>query len=241
MKKIIIWVLSQLSKIIWYLIPSQIQKKYLSISGDLNIYDIYKKEEIINSYNYYKKHMQKSILLDTDEIRRYSIKKSLLNDKAGVKFNLEFGVYTGSSINLLSEFCHKIYGFDSFQGLRDDWSGTTFKSGSLNLNKKLPNVRQNVTLVQGWVEQTLENFLREHNPVINFCHIDLDIYTSSAFVLKKIKPFMGERAIILFDELYNYPGWECGEHKALKEVFNEKEYDFIAFSTTGSQAAIQLK
>lgn len=240
-KKKIIWFLSQLSKVIWFLTPTQIQKKYLNISGEISVYDLYRREEIINSYNYFKKHIQKSVLLDTDEIRRYSIKKSLKNEMVSEKYNLEFGVYTGRSINLISEFCHKIYGFDSFEGLNYDWYGTSLQSGSLNKNRKLPKVRNNVVLVEGWVEKTLENFLQEHSPVINFVHMDLDIYEPSVYVLKKIKPFLGSGAVILFDELYNYPGWENGEFLALKEVFNEEEFRYIAFSITGAQAAIQLK
>ena len=31
------------------------------------------------------------------------------------------------------------------------------------------------------------------------------------------------------------------EHKALKEVFDEKEYEFISFSIDGPQAVIQFK
>ena len=35
---------------------------------------------------------------------------------------------------------------------------------------------------------------------------------------------------ILFDELYNFTGWEVGEYKALIETFEESEYSFKAFS-----------
>jgi hypothetical protein len=34
----------------------------------------------------------------------------------------EFGVHSGSTINTLSSFCEKIYGFDSFEGLPEDWN-----------------------------------------------------------------------------------------------------------------------
>jgi hypothetical protein len=240
--KFFILFLHQVSKIIWHLIPKQIQKLFLGISGELNIYDIYKKEEILNSYNYYKKYLQTSVVLEhTDEIRRYSVINSLENDKENVKYNLEFGVYTGRSINLFSKYCKKVYGFDSFEGLSHDWIGTRIARGHLNLNKKLPKVNYNVSVIQGKVEETLENFLRQHSPVINFVHLDLDIYEPTVYVLKKIKPFLDSKAIILFDQLYNYPGWELGEHRALNEVFSKEQYSFIAFCTTGSQASIKLK
>ena len=242
MKFFFIYFLHQVSKIIWHLVPKQIQKKYLDISGDVNVYDIYKKEEILNSYNYFKKYLQTSAVLEhTDEIRRYSVISSLENDKENDKYNLEFGVYTGRSINLFSKYLKKVYGFDSFEGLSHDWLGTRITRGHLNLNKKLPKVNYNVNLIQGKVEETLENFLRQHDPVINFVHLDLDTYEPTVYVLKKIKPFLDSKAIILFDELYNYPGWEHGEYRALNEVFSKEEYKFIAFCTTGSQVSIKLK
>ena len=59
-------------------------------------------------------------------------------------------------------------------------------------------------------------------------------------ILEKIKPFLANRAIIIFDELYNFPGWDVGEYKALNEVFNENEYKFLSFAKNGQQAVIQL-
>ena len=74
---------------------------------------------------------------------------------------------------------------------------------------------------------------------INFVHIDVDTYDTSNFILKIIKPFLNDGAIILFDELYNCIGWEENEYKALIENFNEKEYDYLAFSKEGSQVLIK--
>ena len=77
-------------------------------------------------------------------------------------------------------------------------------------------------------------------PKINFVHIDLDTYESTKFVLKNIKPFLCKNSIILFDELYDFLGWDEGEYKALKEVFDETEYKFLAFSKHGNQSVIQV-
>ena len=60
------------------------------------------------------------------------------------------------------------------------------------------------------------------------------------FVLETIKPNLINGAIILFDELYNFEGWDVGEYKALTEVFDEKDYKFISFSTDTAQAAIKI-
>ena len=70
--------------------------------------------------------------------------------------------------------------------------------------------------------------------------MDVDTYESSKFILEKIKPNLVKGAIILFDELYNFEGWDVGEYKALTEVFREDEYKFVSFSIDTSQAAIKI-
>ena len=71
--------------------------------------------------------------------------------------------------------------------------------------------------------------------------MDMDTYSPTKFTLEKIKPYLVKDAIILFDELYNYLGWEYGEYKTLKEVFKENEYIYKAFVINNVQCAIQIK
>ena len=71
--------------------------------------------------------------------------------------------------------------------------------------------------------------------------MDLDTYESSKFVLQSIKPYLIDKCIILFDELYNFSGWDVGELKALNETFDEKEFFYKAFSETKSRVVIQVK
>ena len=70
--------------------------------------------------------------------------------------------------------------------------------------------------------------------------MDLDTYESSKFVLEKIKPYLIKNCVVVFDELYNYPGWDVGEYKALKETFNDNEYKYLAFAAEGTSCAIQI-
>ena len=70
--------------------------------------------------------------------------------------------------------------------------------------------------------------------------MDLDTYESSKFVLNKIKPYLIKDAVILFDELYNYAGWDVNEYKALQETFDESEYKYRAFEGVGCQVVIQI-
>ena len=113
--------------------------------------------------------------------------------------------------------------------------------GSFNLNKKLPKLNDNIEVIVGWVEDTLDNFLKKHNPKIKFVHLDMDTYSPTKFVLKKIKPYLVKDAIIVFDEFYNYIGWQNGEYKALKEIFKETEFEYKAFIiNNNSQAVIKI-
>ena len=118
---------------------------------------------------------------------------------------------------------------------------TSLPKGHFNLNKKVPKLNSNVEPVVGWVEDTLEEFLIKHNPKINFVHLDMDTYSPTKFTMEKLKPYLVKDAIILFDQLYNYIGWENGEYKALKEVLNENEFEYKGFRVNSTQAVIQIK
>ena len=205
-------------------------------------YSMFKDEEMVKCYEHFKKFFKTSVFLTTTKLtREYAIKESLANDVDKNKFYLEFGVHTGGSINFFSKHVNHIYGFDSFEGLREDWHGTIdLTKGTFNRKKILPNTSSNVTLISGWVQDTVENFLKEKNPKINFVHMDLDTYESSKYVLEVIKPYLVKNCIIIFDELYNYPGWDVGEYKALNEVFDEKEYKFLAFAAEGTASVIKI-
>jgi len=159
---------------------------------------------------------------------------------------LEFGVFKGKTINLFSKILKKykakIYGFDSFEGLNEDWVGTRMTKKFFSNNGKIPNVHKNCFLIKGRVQDTLDDFLKKNkNLKINFLHMDLDTYPSTKYVLKKIKKKLANNAIILFDELYNMEGWRVGEFKALTEEFKKKEYKYLAFSSDREQVVIQYK
>ena len=209
-----------------------------------NSYNLYLDEEIKKSYQYFKKYFGNSIFLDKVEIKKYAIDKALkFHGSDENSFCLEFGVYIGRSINIISSRMgnKKLYGFDSFVGLKEDWKGSSLKAGHFNLNENLPKVNSNCILIKGWINETLPNFISENNVKnVSFVHVDVDTYETTKFILETLKPMMKKNSIILFDEIYDIPGWEVGEYKALKEVFNENEFSFIAFSKNGGQAVVQL-
>ena len=75
-----------------------------------------------------------------------------------------------------SKYVNKLYAFDSFEGLREDWVGWQDPAGTFNLDKKVPKLNANVIPIVGWVQDTLDNFLEEKKPKINFVHMDMDTY-----------------------------------------------------------------
>jgi len=239
LKKKIIFILKKISSIIYYLVPEQFKnrpEKLLKLK--LN-------QDLANeTFSYFKENFKDSVIfeeLGRKKIREYAIKNALLNDKNKEYHFLEFGVYQGKSANYFSKFVNKLYCFDSFEGLREDYVGTPLPQGSFNLNKKIPNLNTNVEPIIGWAEDTLDHFLKKHNPKINFIHFDMDNYVPTKFVLKKIKPYLVKNSILIFDELYNYPGWKNGEFKALKEEFKEDDFKYKAFNLYGKQCVIQIK
>ena len=171
-----------------------------------------------------------------------------INENKSFKDNaiLEFGVGRGVSIKYFSERLKKnelkIAGFDSFDGNPDVWPGTDNMIGASDQSGKIPkNLKSNVEIIKGLIENTLEEFLiKKQIKKIAFVHIDVNIYSASSFILKKLKPYFKKNTIILFDELVNYPFWWLnGDYKALKENFNDDEYEFIEFDRT-KRAAIKI-
>ena len=204
-----------------------------------NPFEAFRRDETKESYQYFKKFFYNSVLLlSVEDIRNYAIKKSLeLSETNKKSMFLEFGVHRGESINLFANHLKKknkkIFGFESFQGQPNDWPGYIREKGFQKLDKRnISTFSSNVDIIEGLVEDTLENFLKKHHEEkIIFVHMDLDYYPSTKFVLTKIKPFLANNAVILFHALHNYSGWKNGVIKAINETFNENEIEFIAFSS----------
>lgn len=153
---------------------------------------------------------------------------------------LEFGVFSGKTINLISsKFTEEtVWGFDSFEGLPEDWiraknEGTapTRPKGHFSV-EKLPVVNSNVRLVKGFFRDSLPQWITEHNSPIKFLHIDCDLYSSTKEVLTILNNQITPGTIIVFDEMYpwrlynTFDLWEECEFKALKEWINENDREF---------------
>ena len=200
---------------------------------------------IKSSSEYAEKHMTEAIMfLKQDNLRNYCadlLKEELIKDR----YYLEFGVYKGRSINLFSSRIPEItfYGFDSFEGLQEDWKGWMLPKGSFNLNGVLPKVNKNVALYKGWFNKTLPVFLNEnkHNK-IRFIHIDCDTYESTKYLFETLGDKIDNNTYILFDEYFGYRGWEMGEYKAFQEFITAKNisYKYVGFADTNTLVKLSL-
>lgn len=153
---------------------------------------------------------------------------------------MECGVFTGRSINAMAKNFpeRKLFGFDSFEGLSEDWAGVDLGAGAFDLEGKLPKVEENVTLIKGWVDDTLPGFFKKNKGTIAYLHVDTDTYTPARTILSLAKERFRKGTIVLFDELIGYPFWEEGEYLALTQELPRDSYEYIAFSQM--QAAIRI-
>jgi hypothetical protein len=71
--------------------------------------------------------------------------------------------------------------------------------------------------VKGWFEATLPGFLAAHPEPVALLHLDCDIYSAAAFVLRQLLSHgrLVAGSVIIFDELFNYCGFENHEIRAL--------------------------
>jgi hypothetical protein len=146
----------------------------------------------------------------------------------------EFGVWNGASINHFARRLapRRVHGFDSFEGLAEDWAGAACPKGTFDRGGVLPAVEPNVELVKGWFDATLPGFLAAHPEPFAFVHVDCDTYPAARSALASIGGRLVPGTVIVFDEYFGYRGWRAGEHKAWRELVDARliEADYIGFS-----------
>ena len=155
---------------------------------------------------------------------------------------MEFGVFTGGTIRFMAKKKpnEHFHGFDSFEGLPEDWFGMPLIKNSFSLSGNLPRVPENVSLYKGWFNQTLATWHEKNLDNVAFMHIDCDLYSSTVDILEALKDRMQFGTIILFDEYFNYSNWENHEFKAWQEfvVKYQIQYEYIGFDR--QQVAVKI-
>ena len=153
---------------------------------------------------------------------------------------LELGVGRGKSIRWLASYTDRtVHGFDSFDGIPEYWNGNP--AGAF-AQRKLPKVPENVVLHRGTFDASLPEFLAANPEPVSFLHVDCDLYGSTVTIFQQLGARLQPGAIVLFDEYFNYPGWQEHEHKAFKEFVAASgvRYEYVAYSVTGQQVAVRI-
>lgn len=121
---------------------------------------------------------------------------------------LEFGVASAASfkwwLNTNKNEGSFFAGFDTFEGLPEQW-GSFFQKGAMSF--QMPDISDPRTIFRkGLFQHTLPDFLNEKNSIINnseyvrVIHLDADLYSSTAFTLSQVYPYLRKGDLILFDE-----------------------------------------
>lgn len=145
-------------------------------------------------------------------------------------FWAEFGVFRGNTLKfatdtLLQEpmvsrvFKGPFAGFDSFEGLPEDWRERfpkgTFRDGDVYnfVRNRLP---PEVELYKGWFQDTITQFKANHpNIPAAFIHHDGDLFLSTTITFQLLSDRIVPGTHMIFDELLGYKGYEKHELLAL--------------------------
>lgn len=151
----------------------------------------------------------------------------------------EFGVQDGRTLIPLAEKLapRTIYGFDSFEGLPEDWCGTCPK-GSFKADPNALQLPANAELVIGLYQEALPNFLATTDAPIAFAHLDSDLYSSTKYVLTEIGHRLAKGAILIFDDIIGTEVFHNHVARAVAEWLTETGYDFQVIGMRHRSAAI---
>lgn len=166
-----------------------------------------------------------------------SLAERIKNEKV---LYLEFGVYEGYTLRrwarLLENKSTKLFGFDSFEGLPENWDALR-PQGTFDVQGMIPTYDDpRVSLCRGWFSDTLPNFiLPEHERLV--IHLDADLYSSTKFVLDTLSSKISAGTIIIFDQLCD----RMHELRAWDEFIqkSQRKFRFAAATLNLEQVAFE--
>ncbi len=156
---------------------------------------------------------------------------------------LEFGVFEGASIGQWCALNHnpgsRFFGFDSFEGLPEDWHSGKRK-GAFSTGGKLPQIEDpRVSFVAGWFQQSLRGFLASYRPQSQLViHVDCDLYSSTLYCLTALDPMISPGTLIVLDDFFD----ALHVYRALTDYCSAylRQYKIVARTHELGQAAIVM-
>jgi len=161
---------------------------------------------------------------------------------------MEFGVFQGRATRYWSQLLRnpktKLHGFDSFEGLPENWllARDGFRTwvhpkGYFSTGGQVPAVEDaRVQFIKGWFEQTLPNYKFPHHEVL-IVILDADIYSSTIFVLNALEDVIVPGMYLYFDE-FNH---RMDELRAFDEFVKRTGMEFSVVGATRSLANVMFQ
>jgi len=206
-------------------------------TSSFDVLDVAFLKSACESAEYYEAHMRKATTFATD----LDLLKHAMSLARPDGLFLEFGVAGGHTIRCIAgHHAGTVYGFDSFEGLPEDWR-TNYPKGVF-ADQKPRGLPANVSLIVGWFSETLPDFVKSINAPISFMHIDCDLYSSARCIFDNLKRHIAPGCVIVFDEYFNYPGWREDEFRAFHEFLDETglSYRYVGFVPSHQQVCVVL-
>jgi predicted O-methyltransferase YrrM len=155
---------------------------------------------------------------------------------------LEFGVATGETLKIIADAVasdRTVVGFDVFTGLPETWR-TGFPAGEF-AQREVPDV-PGAQIVVGLFEDELPGFLDRNEEQIAFMHVDCDLYSSTKTVLDLTGDRLAPDAVLVFDEFFNFPGWQRHEYRAWTEFIegSGRTFEYLAYTGNNEQVVVRL-
>ena len=166
-----------------------------------------------------------------------------LGDSAQPIDYLEFGVFEGESLkhwaSLNTHPASRFVGFDSFEGLPEQWAPTA-PAGYFGVHGKIPQVDDTrVQFVAGWFQQSLPAFLASYQPRYPVViHNDSDLYSSTLYALTALNTVITPGTLIIFDEFSD----PVHEYRALQDYASAymRTFEIVAATRNYVQAVVKI-
>ena len=197
-------------------------------------------ESRLDAWNYFKAMIKDKLPPITGSIETtFELATEAAKVKGAV---LEFGVRHANSTRQLATLAKQdVHGFDSFEGIPEDWHEE--EKGSYSTQGLIPKVPSNIHLYTGWFDATLPKFLEGNTEKVRLMNIDCDIYSSTKTVLDLLAPRIVSGTVIIFDEYIGNEYWREDEFKAFQQAVKAYgwNYEYIAFSFFTKQVVVLIK
>ena len=184
-----------------------------------------------------------AVELGTREEMYRHVSDTLLGGSSKAFDYLEFGVFEGDSIRqwcaLNANANSRFFGFDSFEGLPEDWHSGKRK-GAFSTDGRIPQIADHrVSFVAGWFQKTLRGFMASYHPRSQIViHIDCDLYSSTLYCLTTLDPVITPGTLLVFDDFFD----ALHVYRALTDYCSAyvRQYRLLARSHELGQVAIAM-